>query len=412
MALRLKGTAPKPGAPDKRYYMLDVQEGYRRVRLSTGTRDRVAAERKEQAVLDALRDDPDVSEDVLRELIRGKSRSAQMAVAKAKARQRTLKDAMDDALEDRNFWGKLKSIETVRTNCKIVQGFLGEDTPINDITQAAVDAMVTKMEAEGAAPATINRKMHALMAVLRREAKAGRMLAAIPEYRPSDERDNARQFTLTIEDEELILSRVLAWDILPDPEYGGRPRTRDGKDYHDLFVFLADVGCRLSQAFNLRWSDLVGTPPTAVRFWRHGELKGGRQRTIPLTSRASEVVQRRRRAAGEEQTGPFSTLNKTRANKLWNRARKGTHLAKEKECVIHSLRHTCATRLLLATGNIKLVQEWLGHRDIRTTSETYAKVLAEQALIGKSALEQLRAAPQVTPPGDVPRRGLIANEGL
>ncbi len=266
MALRLKGTAPKPGAPDKRYYMLDVQEGYRRVRLSTGTRDRVAAERKEQAVLDALRDDPDVSEDVLRELIRGKSRSAQMAVAKAKARQRTLKDAMDDALDDRNFWGKLKSIETVRTNCKIVQGFLGEDTPINDITQAAVDAMVTKMEAEGAAPATINRKMHALMAVLRREAKAGRMLAAIPEYRPSDERDNARQFTLTIEDEELILSRVLAWDILPDPEYGGRPRTRDGKDYHDLFVFLADVGCRLSQAFNLRWSDLVGTPPTAVRF--------------------------------------------------------------------------------------------------------------------------------------------------
>ncbi|MCC3263853.1 tyrosine-type recombinase/integrase, partial [Paenibacillus polymyxa] len=66
--------------------------------------------------------------------------------------------------------------------------------------------------------------------------------------------------------------------------------------------------------------------------------------------------------------------------------------------MIHSLRHTCATRLLLATGNIKLVQEWLGHRDIRTTSETYAKVLAEQALIGKSALEQLRAAPQVTPP--------------
>lgn len=66
MALRLKGTAPKPGAPDKRYYMLDVQEGYRRVRLSTGTRDRVAAERKEQAVLDALRDDPEIADDALR----------------------------------------------------------------------------------------------------------------------------------------------------------------------------------------------------------------------------------------------------------------------------------------------------------------------------------------------------------
>ncbi|WP_445392402.1 tyrosine-type recombinase/integrase [Stenotrophomonas pavanii] len=422
MALRLKGAAPKQGAPDKRYYMLDVQEGYRRVRLSTGTRDRVAAERKEQAVLDALREDAEISEDALRELIRGKSRSSQMAVAKAKARQRTLKEAMDEALADRNFWAKLKSLETVRTNCKIVQSYLGENTPINDITQAAVDAMVTRMEAEKSAPATINRKLHALMAVLRREQKAGRLVAAVPEYRPNDERDNARQFTLTVEDEELILSRVLAWDSLPDPEYGGRPRTRDGQDYHDLFVFLADVGCRLSQAFNLKWSDLVTQPNPAVRFWRHAELKGGRPRTIPLTARAAAVLRRRKSAAGKEEDGPFSTLNKSRANKLWNRALKGTHLEREKECVIHALRHTCATRLLSATGNIKLVQEWLGHRDIRTTSETYAKVLAVQALAGMSALEQMRSAPYVRHPddaaiavtgeGDVPRQGLIANGGL
>lgn len=45
-----------------------------------------------------------------------------------------------------------------------------------------------------------------------------------------------------------------------------------------------------------------------------------------------------------------------------------------RQCVIHSLRHTCATRLLETVGAIKLVQEWLGHTSILTTAKTYAHV--------------------------------------
>ncbi|WP_428999861.1 hypothetical protein, partial [Stenotrophomonas maltophilia] len=73
---------------------------------------------------------------------------------------------MDDALDDRNFWGKLRSIDTVRTNCKVVQSYLGEETPINDITQAAVNDMAQRMLADKAAPATVNRKMQCLLALL------------------------------------------------------------------------------------------------------------------------------------------------------------------------------------------------------------------------------------------------------
>lgn len=413
MALRLKGTAPKPGAPDKRYYMLDVQEGYRRVRLSTGTRDRVAAERKEQAVLDALRDDPEISEDALRELIRGKSRSVQMAVAKAKVRQRTLKDAMDDALDDRNFWGKLRSIDTVRTNCKVVQSYLGEETPINDITQAAVNDMAQRMLADKAAPATVNRKMQCLLALLKRERKAGRFLGELPEYSLADERDNARTFVLNVEDEEMILARLLEWDTLPNGPAGGHPRVRDGADYRDLFVCLADLGCRMSQAIGIRWSEVVEQGGRLhVRFWRHATLKKGRPRTLPCTARVVEVLQRRKDALAATSDGPFTMLNRTRADRLWQWAIKGTHLASEKECVPHALRHTCATRLLLATGNIKLVQEWLGHRDIQTTSAVYAKVLAEQSLQGMSALEQFRLPAASNGTGDVPRQGSIAKAGI
>lgn len=413
MALRLKGTAPKHGAPDKRYYMLDVQDGYRRVRLSTGTRDRVAAERKEQSVLDALRDDPEIPEDALRELIRGKTRSAQLAVAKANARARTLKAAMDEALADPNHWGGKRSLETIKINCKVVQAYLGADQPVNTIDQAAVNNMAKRMREEGAAPATVNRKMQCLLAVLKRERKAGRYVGEVPEYRLADERDNARTFVLTVDDEEMILRRLLDWDTLPNGPAGGHPRVRDGADYRDLFICLADLGCRMSQAIGIRWSEVVEQSGRLhVRFWRHETLKKGRPRTLPCTARVAEVLRRRREAHGTTAEGPFSMLNRTRATRMWQWAIKGTHLANEKECVPHALRHSCATRLLLATGNIKLVQEWLGHRDIQTTSSVYAKVLAEQSLQGMSALEQFRLPAASNALGDVPRQGSIAKSGI
>ena len=35
--------------------------------------------------------------------------------------------------------------------------------------------------------------------------------------------------------------------------------------------------------------------------------------------------------------------------------------------VIHSLRHTCASRLVAAGMDLKRVQEWLGHKSYTTT---------------------------------------------
>jgi integrase len=41
----------------------------------------------------------------------------------------------------------------------------------------------------------------------------------------------------------------------------------------------------------------------------------------------------------------------------------------------HDLRHTCATLLLLAEVNIKVVSERLGHASIQLTLDTYSHVL-------------------------------------
>jgi hypothetical protein len=60
------------------------------------------------------------------------------------------------------------------------------------------------------------------------------------------------------------------------------------------------------------------------------------------------------------------------------------------ECVIHCLRHTCATRLLRATRNLVLVRDWLGHTTIQTTASTYAHVETESMLEGARALDRVR----------------------
>lgn len=43
----------------------------------------------------------------------------------------------------------------------------------------------------------------------------------------------------------------------------------------------------------------------------------------------------------------------------------------------HSLRHTFTTRLIEQNVNIKVVQDVLGHKDVKTTLDVYADVTKE-----------------------------------
>lgn len=76
MALRLKGKPASDGKPDRRYYMIDVQVSNRRVRLSSGTRDKALAERRQRDVVEALQVAPQVSDMTLRHLVRGNAGAA------------------------------------------------------------------------------------------------------------------------------------------------------------------------------------------------------------------------------------------------------------------------------------------------------------------------------------------------
>ena len=55
----------------------------------------------------------------------------------------------------------------------------------------------------------------------------------------------------------------------------------------------------------------------------------------------------------------------------------------------HDLRHDLATKLLRETGNLKLVQKALNHRNIKTTTR-YAHVLDSEVAEGLERVAKLR----------------------
>jgi integrase len=177
------------------------------------------------------------------------------------------------------------------------------------------------------------------------------------------------------------------------------------QDMHGLIFELAIMsGMRPEEYLALRWSDVDLTGRIAtVRQALIWNRKGGgfrfdapktpqSRRSIPLpedlisalrSHRTSQLEQRLK--LGQEYTnldlvfaselgGPLNSRNLAQRNFV--RILKAAGLSKE-GIVLYSLRHTCATLLLIAGENPKVVSERLGHTSVKMTLDTYSHVLPD-----------------------------------
>lgn len=140
------------------------------------------------------------------------------------------------------------------------------------------------------------------------------------------------------------------------------------------------------------------------------QVKGGTWRTIPLTREAYAILWRRRGHHAE-----FVFTTKAQRNwKNWrnpnDRRMKGDRhpityegLGSHKDRTwakagvkarIHDLRHTTGMRTLRKTRNLRVVQELLGHTDIKTTATFYTAANVEDL---RQAMEETNGARDVTP---------------
>jgi site-specific recombinase XerD len=168
-----------------------------------------------------------------------------------------------------------------------------------------------------------------------------------------------------------------------------------------LLQLLYNTGGRASEIVSLDWTHLtVGTAPVITLTG-----KGGRTRVVPLwpeTVAALDAYRELRARRGIDHPILFLNPQRRRLTRFGLRhivrryARLGSVRPAEpgaRPVTAHTFRHTTAFHMLRATSDIVAVKDWLGHRDINTTSR-YCHVDPETK---RRALNTFRP-PLSTPP--------------
>jgi site-specific recombinase XerD len=162
---------------------------------------------------------------------------------------------------------------------------------------------------------------------------------------------------------------------------GHPPRRRPGLAERDQLVLLtlAMTGLRRSELIALDWGDVTldGTRPSLLV--RCG--KGGKPRRQPLPTQLAGRLERLHHERCASPSDPvFCGLHGARLQPaiLADIIRRASARAGiTKHVTAHTLRHTAATWLRQATGDARLVAEYLGHADLSTVSR-YAHVASEE----------------------------------
>ena len=126
------------------------------------------------------------------------------------------------------------------------------------------------------------------------------------------------------------------------------------------------TGLRISELINLRWQD-IDFKRREVMVQAHDDFqpKDYEARAVPLHDELFKVLYPVKKESGIIFTNGDS--KKYSISILEKQLQKLTREAGIPNCSPHTLRHTYASHLIMATGDLKTLQELLGHSSIVTT---------------------------------------------
>jgi integrase len=132
------------------------------------------------------------------------------------------------------------------------------------------------------------------------------------------------------------------------------------ENYHyitDLWVVLKETGCRIQEVLDLAWNDVD------EKFISLKNTKNGDDRLVPIFDNVWNIL-KRAKERGLPRPFPYS---QSHCQWVFRTVKKKMGMSKEKEMVMHSLRHTSITTMLRNGVQIDVVQRIHGHSDIRMT---------------------------------------------
>jgi integrase len=325
-----------------------------RLRVSTGETDKTKADLKAA------------------ELVAAAHRSAAKRPAKG-ARKITNFGQLLTYVE-RHLWEKQRGYKNMKHSVTHLVNKLGE-LPLEQISYAVLSDYCAERSAEGEANATLNRRMSVASRALREAERMGWLQTGprVPRFRPAAIKDRY----VTEGEESRLMNAISSHCSTDRPEW----------QYLFSFVpFLLDTGLRMGEARSLTFAnwkpstDMAATlvagqkskettallkeatrivdsvpkgkkQPGAVVL-THGTTKSGKGRHVPLTPRAEAALLLMLTSK------VHLTVREDGIRHRFERACKESGIS---GVTIHTLRHTCASRLVQKGVDLYRVQRWLGH---------------------------------------------------
>ena len=266
--------------------------------------------------------------------------------------QVTLDQAARRSLADR--WAHIKSKDAVFSYLKQVLDFLGRETLLTQIDKDHLLAMQQYFMNTGNRAGTVNKKLGIVRSIFT-DAQSDGLIEGIPKF--------PKKLAIRALKDRVFSKQEEAAFIAYFRQYG-----RD--EGADLFCFLLDTCARFGEAAKLKTWD-VDLNACRVTF---EDRKAGNLGSVPLTKRAQQIAAKYQHRRGLMFELKYDTFN------AWFNEGKQLLGIDDPRLTIHSLRHTCATRLAEANVSLALIMTFGGWSSLKSVKR-YMHVQTD-ALLG------------------------------
>ena len=266
-----------------------------------------------------------------------------------------------------------RSVERHETSYRAMYPTFGY-VRLADITPLALERYKRQRKEDGVSEATINRELAFLKNLFTKAIEWGKAtenpVKKVQLYREQ----NGRTRYLT-EDEEARLLAVCSPQVRP------------------LVITALHTGFRASELLSLIWQDVDFR--RGVVMVRAGYAKNGEARSVPMNDTLTMLMKSAKLHAAEG-----GRMFRNRHGEPYRSFRtafeRAVHRAGNQDFTFHDLRHTFASRLVMAGVDLPTVKELLGHKDITMTLR-YAHLSTDHK---QAAVKKLGKVPAIftTPP--------------
>lgn len=235
-------------------------------------------------------------------------------------------------LAEIGLWRGQKAGDQTQQRFEKCARILGPTRLIDGIQEVDYDRLVAYLKDLKKAPGTINRYLAALSGAMK-WARVRKFRSTVAPQVPWQKEEEGRIRFLSHEEETTLLEHLQ-------------------KPYWNVVKLALATGMRRQEILKLERRDLE---PGWVRLWK---TKTSRPRSIPITPETYQIAC---------ELFDLGMPGDSQLTAAWNDAKLKMGLGDDEQFVFHMLRHTFATRAVMAGVHVRVIMSLMGHSNIATT---------------------------------------------